>query len=549
MQIRPRSTTLCLALALSTPALVVPPDAWAQDPGSQLAAGPQRAAAAPPELMDPLLRYALDDPEFGGLYVAEDGVVVVVSVRPGAIGEDRRRLATDFGVTAADEVRVALGEYRYLDLVEWRDRLAPVAFVAPGVVFLDVDERRNRLVVGVERVADGRALLRRARGLGIPSSAVLLEQTASLDPLSKDLGDPIRPLLPGLGIFRAGFAGQECTIGFNTAGRSFVTASHCTRIPGSFDGSLFQQSGDPRRVGIELFDPGFFSGGTCPSGRLCRLSDAVRVLATTTSALAGGVRTAFPAPIGSDAIGSRDVVGYFAVVRSDRAVRMGDVVHKVGAATGWSRGTVDKTCVHFGFPRSQGDVLLCQTTVEGFADQGDSGGPVYTAVDDETMALQGILSGGSRTMGFFAYSPLRQVELELGPLELRGTGRPFGRPRPDLVPERSGSLGGPTDFCRLSPDGDLIVRVRNPTNVDVFIGTETAVVFGVAPEPEVAFLPTPPIPAGTFVDVEVPIPPSCLTGGCGFLIALDASLEVDEREGREIDRHELDNLVRGHCVF
>jgi hypothetical protein len=228
---------------------------------------------------------------------------------------------------------------------------------------------------------------------------------------------------------------------------------------------------------------------------------------------------------------------------------MGEVVHKIGAVSGWTRGVVDRTCAHFLFPRSQGAVLLCQTTVEGFAEGGDSGAPVYSAIDDETMALQGIVWGGSGAMGRFAYSPLRLIEAELGPLELRGPGRPFGRPSPDLVPEPSGSQGGPTDFCRLSPAGELIVQARNQTNVDVFDWTETAVVFGVAPEPQLSFVATAPVAAGSFVDVAVPIPQSCLTGGCDFLIGLDASLAVDEREGQEIDHHELDNLVRGRCVF
>jgi hypothetical protein len=227
---------------------------------------------------------------------------------------------------------------------------------------------------------------------------------------------------------------------------------------------------------------------------------------------------------------------------------MGDVVHKMGARTGWTRGVVDRTCVHYRFPRVADGVLLCQTSVAGVADEGDSGSPVFTVIDDQTVALEGILWGGGG--GLYGFSRLRFVELELGSLMLLPSREEPETPRaPDLVPEPSGTLGGPTDYCRLSSGGELVVRVRNPTSFDNFVWTETAVVFPGATEPEVTYLETAPMPAGSFVDVAVAVPQTCLTGGCDFLVAVDASHDLDERHGRSTDEHELNNVVRGRCVF
>src|SRR5215813_6757512 len=50
--------------------------------------------------------------------------------------------------------------------------------------------------------------------------------------------------------------------------------------------------------------------------------------------------------------------------------------------------------------------------------------------------------------------------------------------------------------------------------------------------------PTPPIPAGTSVDVLFPLPPNCLS--CKFKITVDSSNQVDES-------NELNNTATGTC--
>jgi hypothetical protein len=58
---------------------------------------------------------------------------------------------------------------------------------------------------------------------------------------------------------------------------------------------------------------------------------------------------------------------------------------------------------------------LCQTWVSAAVGSGDSGSPVFTILSGNDVRLVGILWGGSGGKTFI-YSPLNQVEQELGGL-------------------------------------------------------------------------------------------------------------------------------------
>ena len=80
---------------------------------------------------------------------------------------------------------------------------------------------------------------------------------------------------------------------------------------------------------------------------------------------------------------------YFTVIGVD-IVAEDDVVHKVGATTGWTTGVVYSTCSYFGVAYDElgGDgQLLCQISYEStegavLSGNGDSGSPVFKCVDD-----------------------------------------------------------------------------------------------------------------------------------------------------------------------
>ena len=88
-------------------------------------------------------RLAEGVPGFGGLYVDEEGTTHVYLV-----DLSREREVRDLG----ERVEVHQGEYDFRDLFAWKAAVRDV-LARPGTVSLDIDERRNRLVVGVEREA------------------------------------------------------------------------------------------------------------------------------------------------------------------------------------------------------------------------------------------------------------------------------------------------------------------------------------------------------------------------------------------------------------
>ncbi len=214
------------------------------------------------------------------------------------------------------------------------------------------------------------------------------------------------------GIWRSNFL---CSIGFNaTSGgqASFVTASHCTDRQGGVEGTLYYQplaSTANSFIGTEVADPKYFRGAGCPKGRKCRFSDASR------AAYAAGV----PFTLGGIAAtsgpnnGSITITGTIAITGEGSAI-VGDVANKIGRTTGWTQGVVSATCVNTGVSGSN-IVQLCQTFVDAGVGGGDSGSDVF-ALSGGNATLLGDLWGGNSTGTMFVYSPISNIEQELGPL-------------------------------------------------------------------------------------------------------------------------------------
>ena len=116
--------------------------------------------------------------------------------------------------------------------------------------------------------------------------------------------------------------------------------------------------------------------------------------------------------------------------------------------------------------------------------------------------------------------------------------------QPDLVPERRVGSTGREGFCRR--DGDsLVVRIRNQTNFDVFVPTETTVLF--SPGGEITES-TPPIPGGSMADVSFLIPSGCFDPDCSFTITVDAKNQINESHTDQPDNHETNNVEDGICI-
>lgn len=354
-------------------------------------------------------------PGFGGLFL-DHGVPTVYLTDVSKRGTAERALgafAQSRGVAAA-EIRVLQGKYAYGDLDRWSQAVSYEAFEQSGVVFVDLDEAANRVLVGVERGASHANVRSLAARLGVPAAALV---TREVDPIqyAATLRDQVRPVVAGLQI---NFGNFLCSIGFNAVSggqNSFVTASHCTNKQGGVEGTQYFQSlaSQPSSfIGTEVADPAYQRNLTaaCPKGKLCRFSDAARAAyaAGVSFTLGGIAQTSGPNN------GSLTIAGTFNVTSEGNAI-VGDVANKVGRTTGWTQGVVTNTCVNTGVSGTR-IVQLCQTFVSAGVGGGDSGSDVFGLTGESSVRLLGILWGGNSAGTQFVYSPISNVEQELGPL-------------------------------------------------------------------------------------------------------------------------------------
>jgi hypothetical protein len=350
-------------------------------------------------------------PSFGGLFV-DHGVPTVYLTDLAQRGVAEQLLGNFARSRGAPGIRVVPGRFAYRDLDRWFQQVSYEAFAQGRVVFVDLDEAANRVLVGVEPGASHANIHALAARLGVPAEALTVRDAEPIHALAT-LQSQVRPVVAGLQI---NFSNFLCSIGFNaTSGgqASFVTASHCTDRQGGTEGTLYYQSlaSQPNSfIGTEVDDPTYFRNRNgCPKGRRCRFSDAAR------AAYAAGV----PFTLGGIAAtsgpnnGSLTITGTIAITGEDNAV-VGDVANKIGRTTGWTQGTVSATCVNTGVSGTN-IVQLCQTFVDAGVGAGDSGSDVFGLSGGHATLLGG-LWGGNSAGTLFVYSPIANIERELGPL-------------------------------------------------------------------------------------------------------------------------------------
>lgn len=346
---------------------------------------------------------------FGGLYLDERGTTHVYL-------QDVTRAGEMQGL--GDRVVFQQGDYDFRDLQAWKDQVRP-QLAATGAVYLDIDERRNRLVFGVERESVDRfteELRRFLSGTRVPPEAVIVEAAEPIEPMAL-LTDTTRPVPAGVQVTNSG--GGGCTLGANAvrAGvQGFITASHCTGIMGVVDGTALFQSTTAagNQIGFETADTPFFTGGSCPSGRRCRRSDASFFTYGSASLSAGG-KIANPLFWG---VGSGTLLISPAIPRLPVAgflfgnLSSGTVVYKVGRTTGGTLGSVSNTCADMNIAAPSTITMLCQDQVGSGVAPGDSGAPVFVQ-SGGVATLAGILWGGNGA-GSYAYSPWGFIFSDLG---------------------------------------------------------------------------------------------------------------------------------------
>jgi hypothetical protein len=391
-----------------------------------LAACQDAAAPPPPAANGPITlqgaQFGAPDPDalaraipgFGGVFL-RNGVPTVYLIdlreRP-ALEAALGGFARAQGL-AASRIEVLPGRFTWVQLQRWFARVSSDALAEDGVVFVDLDEARNRVTIGVERGASVPGARALAARLGLPDGAVGIQETEPIQ-LAATLRDQVRPVVGGLQI---NFPGFLCTLGFNAvdAGQnSFITNSHCTSTQGGVESTPYHQpleSVSGSFIGTEVEDPVYQRNITgCPRGKLCRRSDAAR------AAYAGGVNFTLGgiAATSGPNNGSLTITGSFSITAEGTAA-VGQVVNKIGRTTGWTQGQVTNTCVNTAVSGSR-IVQLCQTFVSAGVGGGDSGSNVFMQTGGSNVTLVGILWGGNSSGTTFVYSPIANIEQELGAL-------------------------------------------------------------------------------------------------------------------------------------
>lgn len=363
--------------------------------------------AQPAGLDDEFRAMAFLTPGFGGMFYDATGTPTVYLKDLQGVAAFQR----DF-----PGVRVLEGKFDFIELSDWRAELRPL-LALPGVVFLDVDEARNRVTVGVEtkeaaKAAD--AVTREIERRGVPLDAVVVEAAEPIVPLVT-LRDKIRPVPGGVQI---NFPGFLCTLGVN-AYRSgvfgFLTNSHCTSIQGGVESTrYYQPTTSGGAIGTEIADPAYTTGSPCPSGRRCRWSDSS--FARYDSASLGEFRKIARPDSRSTTGGSVTISGSFprlTVIGKVQNPVAGEVLDKVGRTTGWSFGLVSSTCVDSNVANTN-ITLFCQSFVNAGVGSGDSGSPVFKYVIAQNGAVFYGLLWGSSSSTRFVMSPVSGIERELG---------------------------------------------------------------------------------------------------------------------------------------
>jgi hypothetical protein len=411
--IRTRTSLHALAIAGVTVATACTHDSGPTSPPEQPGEPPLDAAVHQRQANDPNL-LGRSVAGFGGFFFDAAGTPTVYLSDPSRRGAAERALAPFFHAQGlgSPQLSVLRGDFDYAQLEQWLDRVSPPALAVPGAVFTDVDEASNRLRIGVEHPVALARVRSAMAALGIPTSAVILEETEPIH-FAATLRDRVRPVLGGLQI---NFTQYICTLGFNAlrgTANSFVTASHCTAKQGGVESTKYYQplsSTSNSLIGTEVADPNYFTGGSCPLLRKCRYSDAARATYASGVSFTRG-RIEKTSSVNN---GSLTISGYFSI-NAEGGGSVGSTANKVGRTTGWSRGSITNTCVNTNVSGSN-ITLLCQNWVKAKVGPGDSGSPVFLGSGSSSVRLAGILWGGSSSGTTFVYSPISLIEKELGAL-------------------------------------------------------------------------------------------------------------------------------------
>jgi hypothetical protein len=349
-------------------------------------------------ILDEFNQFSNEVPEFAGVYVDATGVPVVLLTDLAAENAARGKLATRIAARSGTStpMRAAKAQYSFKDLLRWR--LAARSVLSRySVVSVGIDDRENRVRIGVTAASEIAALYSTLESMGVPRLAVDVRVQQRPSPVVT-LRDYVRPVRGGLKIATQN---GDCSYGFSAilnnypGSQFFITASHCTPQRGVVDSVTFYQptylySGGI--IGTEVVDPAPMTGYPCPGADPCRYSDAAAIqFAAGVSYTHNAIARTMSSGSSSGSITISSSTPNFTISWVGSWAYSGTTLQKIGQRTGWTYGNVDQVCIDFTLG---GWVFLCTFSVNGGVGAGDSGAPVFYRTTSTNVSLYGIVFAG-----------------------------------------------------------------------------------------------------------------------------------------------------------
>jgi hypothetical protein len=322
------------------------------------------------------------------------------------------------------DASVRLATFSFAQLLSWKRSSAPEWLSNGDVMSVDIDERKNKIVVGVrfEKSKADVARILASAGAAVDAYEVNLEAPTRQARQATNLYSRQRPLTAG---FVGNYPPKNCPI-TATAFRGFemllLTNAHCTAQSYFLDGGPVSQ-GDAVSFGNEVSDPGTYGCGTFFRPRRCRRADIAAYSVAGISPQPGDTltfqlgliaRTQYVSNGLTLTPGSLEIdpVRPYWYIQAERtSVLQGMTLHKVGGATGWTYGDVFGTCVDVRDDVTQ-VFIVCSDRANLFVNAGDSGSPVFIINDAVGVTFVGAVWGGNGLAGTF--SSLGQIKQDLG---------------------------------------------------------------------------------------------------------------------------------------
>ena len=363
-------------------------------------------------------------PGFGGFFYENDKIVVYVTdldqataVRSAVEPEiAAHRSNMHQRSLASSEILVRQGGYSFAELRDLRNAVARLK--NSDLSFLDVDEQRNRVVIGLATGSGREELTQRLTDLHIPPSSYEFEVRGPFRPAA-GLRSDRSTFDGGLRIRRYdGVGAWDCSLGFNAVRNSdtvFVTASHCNDSAETLWTHNPVDWWQAQSVGTSIADDEYDPPGvSCYDDHTCGYSDAALQFHLTSSfQMAKIARTVERSYSGAGSIVIDSTKPQIAISGWMAWGIENMAVDKIGQVSGWTAGRVARTCVdHYG-PNST--ILLCQDEALLTSSNGDSGAPLFHYKDeDSTAVLMGVLRGVLNDT--LVYSPIANVVEDFGNL-------------------------------------------------------------------------------------------------------------------------------------